>query len=105
MKDCIGSKAVIHDKRTSQCCHPLQTPSNMQGECVGSASMQRPTSPKPTPYRVLRREIVLQHRTVADLALTQSVQRLVDLRHREHLHHRLDAVASTEIEHACDRGR
>ena len=67
--------------------------------------MQCTVPPKPTPFRYLSCEIVFQHRTVADLALTQSLQRLVDLGHREHLHHLLDAVERTEIEHVCNRGR
>ena len=84
---------------------PAPIPSSMLGVRASSARMQRTASPKPTPFRALSREIVLQHRTVADLALTQSFQRLVDLGHGEHLHHQFDAVAGAEVERACDRGR
>ena len=83
----------------------MLAPSIMHGKCMGSARIPRTASSNPPPFRCLRREIVLQHRTVADLALAQTVQRLVDLGHGEHLHHRLDAVVGTEVEHAGDRGR
>lgn len=101
-----GSKAVIRDKRASQCWCPLQTPSSMQGgrmHGLGEDAEHRLAKAHALPG--LCREIVFQHGTVADLALTQSVQRLVDLGHREHLHHRLDVMARTEIEHACAGGR
>lgn len=46
-----------------------------------------------------------RHGMQAALTLTQSIQILVDLGHLKHLHHRFDAMARTEIEHSCNRGR